>query len=109
VKDRLIYGDKGKFGATQVHTLCGLEKCPPVFLDKATWDAKRIGMICLANDDLADMQAIIDKLCVNYKKCDYEKVETLRRAVAYILWTQRRSGVFVSPFAMSTFTNGLFE
>lgn len=82
VKDTIAYGDKGKFGSTGVHTLCDLIKCPPILLDKTEWDAKRIGMICVAGDWFADMQANIDKLCARSPKtCDYEEVKVGRAAL----------------------------
>jgi len=82
VKDTTAWGDKGRFGATGVRTLCDLIKCPPVLLDKTAWDEKRIGMICVDGAWFADMQANIDKLCARSPKtCDYEEVKAGRAAL----------------------------
>ena len=82
VRDTTAWGDKGRFGATGVHTLCSIEKCPPVLLDKNAWDEKRIGMVCVDGSYFADMQANIDKLCTRQPKtCDYEEVRMGREAL----------------------------
>ena len=69
-----FYGDKGKFGATEVESLHP-EK-PGVKIPKADWDLKRIGMVCTDAANITDMQANIDKLCVKNKTaCWYAKEE----------------------------------
>jgi uncharacterized protein YciU (UPF0263 family) len=69
-----FYGDKGKFGATEVESLHP-EK-PGVKIQKQEWDEKRIGMVCTDGANIADMQANIDKLCVKNKTaCWYAKEE----------------------------------
>lgn len=104
IRDYVMYGDKGIHGATGVHTLCPLEKCPPELLNKTEWDAKRIGMICMNFDVIAEIQANIDKLCArNPKTCEYEKVARARRNARHILRTQQWAGVRVSRDVLKVF------
>jgi hypothetical protein len=98
VKDYIYWGDKGIHGATGVHSLCSLEKCPPIFLDKPTWDDKRIGMVCTDFTAMADMQSNIDRLCARHPgECKYEEVANMRRNVRYVLRQQQWAGVKISP------------
>lgn len=80
VRDRIFYGDKGKFGATAVHTL--RTDIPPKRIYKAEWDDLRIGMICGTADDINDLIVLIDKLCnKDSNNCDYEAVEGAKKAM----------------------------
>ncbi len=81
IKDRLLWGDKGKFGATGVHTI-HKELGNPV-LSKKEWDLKRIGMVCGDADALADLLNIIDKLCARHEgECQYETIAQVKDAIA---------------------------
>lgn len=76
-----FYGDKGKFGATEVESLHP-EK-PGVKWLKTPWDEKRIGMICTEAANIRTLQTIIDKLCAaNRTACYYAKdgVEAVQKA-----------------------------
>lgn len=65
-----FYGDKGKFGATEVESLHP-EK-PGVRLAKSKWDEMRIGMACTPVANVTTIQNIIDKLCSeNPVACHY--------------------------------------
>lgn len=91
IKDFLVYGDKGKFGATGVHTLCDTERCPPVLLKKAQWDELRIGMVCTDANNFADMQANIDRFCAkNPNVCEYEEVVKAKAALSRIVRAAKR-------------------
>lgn len=67
-----FYGDKGKFGTTEVESLHP-EK-PGVRYPKSVWDEMRIGMICTPAENIRTLQTIIDKLCAaNRTACYYAK------------------------------------
>lgn len=71
IKDRTLYGDKGKFGSTAVHTI--KKSIPPKAIPKAEWDAMRIGMVCGDASAIEELLLLIDKLCVKLKgQCEYE-------------------------------------
>lgn len=96
IRDYTMYGDKGIHGATGVHTLCPLEKCPAELLNKTEWDAKRIGMICMDFTVISEIQANVDKLCARHpNECEYEKIATTRRNVRYMIRSQQWAGVRV--------------
>lgn len=80
IKDQTLYGDKGKFGATAVHTIN--KKIPPLAIPKAEWDVKRIGMVCGDATVISDYLTMIDKFCAEKPKyCKYEDVRTAKAAL----------------------------
>lgn len=80
IKDYEMYGDMGRFGAAKVHTL--FTEIPPERIYQPAWDDLRIGMICSPANNIADIQATVDKLCVeNPGKCDYEKMQNFRASL----------------------------
>lgn len=96
VKDHIIYGDEGKFGATAVHTL--FTDTPPVFYTKADWDILRLGMVCTQASDLAEIQKTVDILCTqNPGQCNYEVQGKLKAAMSRLLSHQKRAGIKVDP------------
>lgn len=103
IKDMTFYGDKGKFGATSVHSLH--KQIPPETISKADWDLMRIGMVCTAGENISYALATIDKLCTQRKgACTYEE---MREALARIEGATRldkpldffveSSGVVIGP------------
>lgn len=85
VRDYAFYGDKGKYGATKVHSLA--THLSPERLYKSQWDEIRIGMVCTQAANITDMQANIDKLCsLNPAMCWYvqEDLNKIRDAVSAI-------------------------
>lgn len=114
VRDYVMYGDKGIHGATGVHSLCPLEKCPPELLNKTQWDARRLGMVCVDAVVMAEIQANVDKLCAkNPRQCEYEKVATTRRNIRQMLRSQQWAGVKIRKDIIAMFEperdNELFE
>jgi len=104
IRDYIFYGDKGIHGATAVHSLCPLEKCPAELLNKTQWDAKRIGMICMDFTVIAEIQANVDKLCAKSpENCEYEKIATTRRNVRYMIRSQQWAGVRISQDIVARF------
>lgn len=80
VRDRVFYGDQGRFGATAVHTL--KTNIPPKRIYKQEWDDLRIGMICGSADDINDLIVLVDKLCANNENyCNYEALEGAKKAM----------------------------
>lgn len=82
IKDQILYGDKGKFGATAVHTI--RKDIKPVAIPKAQWDQIRIGMVCGDAAYIGYMLTLVDKLCAQLKRCDYEDVARVKAALRYV-------------------------
>lgn len=99
-----MWGDKGKFGATEVHTLFNI---PPKLIDKTTWDNMRIGMVCMLANTIADIQSTVDRLCNKHPgSCSYE---TQQRITAFkinfhrMLASLQKDGVPIQPDLMKVF------
>jgi len=76
----IFYGDKGKFGATGVHSIH--KNIPPIRVPKAEWDAMRVGMLCTAGDNVAYVLLTIDRLCVRSPKtCKYDEMTAMITAL----------------------------
>jgi hypothetical protein len=74
ILDHVAYGDKGILGATAVHTL--FTSIPPVHYSKDEWDALRLGMICMAPQDISEIQQSVDDLCLRWP-CDYQTMQAI--------------------------------
>lgn len=99
IKDRLVYGDLGKFGAMETHTL--FTEIKPIRIHQPDWDQKRIGMTCTATDNITDIIALIDKMCASHKgECEYEKLLALKKAIKSIVIAQMWNGVQFSRETM---------
>lgn len=98
VKDYEMYGDMGRFGATKVHTL--FTDIPPVRIYQPEWDDLRIGMVCTKAENIADIQATVDKLCAkNPNHCTYEKrqaIANFKRQMRLALRAMKRAGAVYS-------------
>jgi hypothetical protein len=70
IKDHVVFGDKGRHGATAVHTL--FTDIAPVHIPLLQWNAMRLGMACISVDDLSQIQQTIDELCTKHTgACNY--------------------------------------
>lgn len=61
----------GAQGATCFHTLSTAARD----LSKAQWDAERFGQLCTQAKNFADLKALVEKLCNQSGRCDYDKVD----------------------------------
>lgn len=96
-----MYGDLGKFGAMKAHTL--FTEIKPVRVPQPEWDALRIGMTCTDTANIADMQAVIDKMCAKTKKCDYEQMQAFKLSVRNIMVAQQRIGKRFTKTQLATY------
>lgn len=72
IKNERWYGDLGNQGAIYFETLTNVTGS----VDKAIWDALRVGMACTSTDTLAEIKKEIEELCSS-TACDYEKVQAI--------------------------------
>lgn len=74
IKDQKWYADAGKHGALELHTLNNQQR----WIDKITWDALRMGMVCTTTDNFADNKGNIEKLCSFSSDCTYETQQAIK-------------------------------
>jgi len=105
IKDYTMYGDEGKFGAVEEHTL--LTNIPPKQIDKGPWDDMRIGMVCTAANNIADIQATVDKLCNRHpNECDYQtqaRIKNAKTSMYMMLAAMKRKGLRIDDNLMRVF------
>lgn len=68
IKDSAWFGDEGREGATEFHTLTNETHDYTL----AEWDKLRFGMLCTPATTFADWKSVIEKLCSESGKCTYE-------------------------------------
>lgn len=105
IRDMTFYGDKGKFGATAVHSIH--KNIPPQAIPKAQWDTMRIGMVCTDGVNISWALATIDRLCARLPRtCRYEEAEKIKAALAYVRRAaklNRELAFYVDDFAYRDF------
>ena len=67
IHDIEICGDEGFQGATCDHTLTTATRD----VQKAAWDAERVGMLCMKSSDFAGLKADAEQLCNDDENCTY--------------------------------------
>jgi len=106
IKDHTVWGDKGIFGSTEVHTL--FTNIPAKNIDKQTWDMMRVGMVCTSVASFAGIQKTVDQLCAQNKtNCNYEQQQaraSFKIAVYRILAASKKAGIKVDPKIDAVFT-----
>lgn len=111
INDHVVYGDKGVFGATQVHTL--FTNIAPIDIDRDTWNQMRVGMVCTQVADFAGIQKTVDQLCAQDKNnCTYEQqqaVAAFKIAIHRILVANRNAGIPIDPLVMRLFYPSALE
>lgn len=68
VADAEFCGDMGADGATCVHFLSTDTRD----IEKAAWDAERVGMLCTSSTNFANWKTAIEQLCHETKDCDFQ-------------------------------------
>lgn len=92
IKDKLMYGDLGRFGAMETHTLH--TEIKPKRIAKPVWDEKRIGMSCTDTENITWYISLVDKFCAeNSGRCEYEKLAAMKKAMKSIVFQQQKMGV----------------
>lgn len=70
IQNERWWGDLGPSGAVWFDTLDNQTGT----VDKASWDALRIGMACTTTDTFAEIKKEIEQLCSASGRCDYPAV-----------------------------------
>lgn len=111
IKDHTVWGDKGIFGATEVHTL--FTSIPAKNIDRDTWNMMRVGMVCTQVADFAAIQKTVDQLCAQNKtNCDYEQqraAAAFKVAIHRVLVANKNAGIPIDPRIMAIFFPSRFE
>lgn len=82
-----LYGDKGTLGARKEYLLGG----PGANINKQTWDKMRFGMVCTPVPEFSKLMAVIEKLCYQQGKCNYEEVAETAQRLYEQLYAKRQS------------------
>jgi hypothetical protein len=72
IKNERWYGDEGQAGAVWFETLTPAKGK----VDKADWDALRLGMACTTVETLAEIKREIEQLC-SQTNCNYVQVSAI--------------------------------
>ena len=88
IKDFEVCADGGDFGATCAHFLTTETRD----MDKQTWDAARVGELCISGDAYGQIKAEIEQLCSVTNRCSYEQIQMVNQFAQRIEMIRRHPG-----------------